>query len=75
MLPAIGNATKNSRFFAFLAFPDEPSAGIGVVEVQKLEAFCVFCLRVGLWQLSRGLLRPWRKRDYVLLALKRLCDE
>ena len=35
---------KNSSFFAFLTFPDEPSAGLGVVKV-----------RIDLWQLSRGL--------------------
>ena len=33
---------KNSRFFAISAVPAQPSAGIGVVEVQKLEVFCDF---------------------------------
>ena len=52
MLPAIGNATlcgdrrgrgaKTQGFFAFLRCPDEPSAGIGVVEVQKLKVFFAF---------------------------------
>ena len=34
---------KNSRCFVFCAVPARPSAGIGMVEVQKLEVFCVFC--------------------------------
>ena len=34
---------KNSRFFAISAVLAQPSAGIGVVEVQKLEVFCDFC--------------------------------
>ena len=34
---------KNSRFFAISAVLAQPSAGIGVVEVQKLEDFCDFC--------------------------------
>ena len=52
MLPAIGNATlcgdrrgrgaKTRGFFAFLSVRARPSAGIGVVEVQKLEVFCFF---------------------------------
>ena len=36
---------KNSRFFAISAVLARPSAGIGVVEVQKLEVFCDFYLR------------------------------
>ena len=36
-------AQKNSRCFAFLRRADEPSVGIGVVEVQKLEVFCDSC--------------------------------
>ena len=55
MLPAIGNATlcgdrrgrgaKIRVVFAFLSVRTRPSAGIDVVEVQKLEVvFCV-CLR------------------------------
>ena len=35
---------KNSRFFAVLFWLARPSAGIGVVEVQKLEVFCNFVL-------------------------------
>ena len=42
---------KISRFFAISAALAQPSAGIGVVEVQKLEVFCVFCCPRGL---SRG---------------------
>ena len=34
---------KNSRFFAILAVPARLSAGIGVVEVQKLEVVLRFC--------------------------------
>ena len=34
---------KNPWFFAISAVPAQPSAGIGVVEVQKLEVFCDFC--------------------------------
>ena len=34
---------KNSRFFAISAMLAQPSAGIGVVEVQNLEVFCDFC--------------------------------
>ena len=34
---------KNSRCFAISAVLARPSAGIGVVEVQKLEVFCDFC--------------------------------
>ena len=34
---------KNSRFFAISAVLARPSAGIGVVEVKKLEVFCNFC--------------------------------
>ena len=34
---------KNSRFFAISEVLAQPSAGIGVVEVQKLEVFCDFC--------------------------------
>ena len=30
---------KNSRFFTFFDMPAQPSAEIGVVEVQKLEVF------------------------------------
>ena len=33
---------KNSRFFAFSAAPARPSAGIGVLEVQKLKVVCDF---------------------------------
>ena len=34
---------KNSRFLAISAALAQPSAGIGVVEVQQLEVFCDFC--------------------------------
>ena len=34
---------KNPWFFAISAVPAQPSAGIGVVEVQKLEVFCDCC--------------------------------
>ena len=34
---------KNPWCFAISAVPAQPSAGIGVVEVQKLEVFCDFC--------------------------------
>ena len=42
---------KNSRYFAILFWPARPSAGIGVVEVQKLEVFLRFCFgsRDPLW--------------------------
>ena len=56
MLPTIGNATlcgdrrgrgaKTRVFFVFLSVPARPSAGIGVVEVQKLKVF-FFCVFVG----------------------------
>ena len=42
---------KNSRFFSISAVLAQPSAGIGVVEVQKHEVFCVFCCSR---ELSRG---------------------
>ena len=34
---------KSQWFFAISKVPARPSAGIGVVEVQKLEVFCDFC--------------------------------
>ena len=53
MLPTIGNANRRGRGAKCLTFlslkntffdtPARPSAQIGVVEVQKLEVFCVFC--------------------------------
>ena len=57
---------KNSRFFAISKVPARPSAGIGVVEVQKLEVFCDFCGaratlcgdRRGRGAKTRGFLRP-----------------
>ena len=45
---------KISWFFAISAVLAQPSAGIGVVEVQKLEVFCDFVVRTGPRELSRG---------------------
>ena len=38
-----GRGAKTRGFVAFLRCADEPSAGIGVVEVQKLEDLLRFC--------------------------------
>ena len=38
-----GSRCKNPWFFAISNMPARPSAGIGVVEVQKLKVFCDFC--------------------------------
>ena len=35
-----GRGAKTHGFFAICKVPARPSAGIGVVEVQKLEVFC-----------------------------------
>ena len=51
---------KNLRIFAISDLPARPSAGIGVVEVQKLEVFCDFCLPVrppGIGVVNRCFLR------------------
>ena len=45
---------KNSRLFAFSTVLAQPSAGIGVVEVQKLEVFATFVVRTGPRELSRA---------------------
>ena len=39
-----GRGAKNSRFFALIDMPARPSAGIGVVEVQKLEILFWFLI-------------------------------
>ena len=44
---------KNPWFFAISAVLAQPSAGIGVVEVQKLKG-AIFVVRTGLRELSRG---------------------
>ena len=45
---------KNSRFFAILFWLARPSAGIGVVEVQKLVVFALFLARATLYADRRG---------------------
>ena len=50
---------KNPWFFAISKVPARPSAGIGVVDVQKLEVFCDFCgdpLRGSAWSRCKN---PW----------------
>ena len=42
--PYLKPPRSHSRFFAILFGPARPSAGIGVVEVQKLKVFCDFVL-------------------------------
>ena len=60
---------KNSRFFAISIVPARPSAGIGVVEVQKLEVFLRFlqCPRNALHGNRRG--RGAKTRGFLRLLL------
>ena len=41
--PQSGRGARTQGFLRFFDMPARPSAEIGVVEVQKLEVFCVFC--------------------------------
>ena len=59
---------KNSRFFAISAVLAQPSAGIGVVEVQKPMVFCDFCgARATLCGDRRG--RGAKTRGFLRLLL------
>ena len=56
-------------FFFFLRCADEPSAGIGVVEVQQLEVFCDFCLPARPSQCGDWRGRGAKTRFFAILAV------